>query len=228
MMKILAIDTSTDACSVALRHGSDTFMELKIEPQAHARLILGQVDLVLRAAEVGLDEVDLFAFGQGPGSFTGLRIAASVIQGLAFGVGKPVIAVSSLQALAQQAANLGFKKVISIVDARMQEVYCGEYVVNDQGLVDTQTEDCLKKPAELIVAPDCVAVGTGCKEYVDLLLNNNPELKSIADILYPRATEIAQLAEYIFAQGVNILTPADAQPVYVRNDVVQTGKKNPD
>lgn len=101
---ILAIETATDACSVALSTAEKIFTEYVIEPQAHSKLLLGMVQSVCKQADIALPQVQAFAFGKGPGSFTGLRIAASVVQGLAFGSNKPVIAVSSLQVLAQQAS----------------------------------------------------------------------------------------------------------------------------
>src|SRR5437762_3413401 len=123
---ILAIETSTDACSVALYTPKQTYSLFEVQPQAHAQLLLGMVDNVRRQAGIELKELSAFAFGRGPGSFTGVRIAASVVQGLAFGVNKPIIPVSSLQALAQQAYNKSKSpNIIAMLDARMHEIYCG-------------------------------------------------------------------------------------------------------
>lgn len=236
--KILALDTSTDACSVALITATQTFVEFDVVPQGHSKILLGMVERVCAAAGVSLDAVDAFAFGQGPGSFTGLRIAASVVQGLAFGANKPVVAVSSLQALAQQAfnltsdtavTNLTNTHIIPILDARMQEVYWGAYLVNKNGLVDMIHADCLNKPDEIKFdgKNEYIAVGTGCDIYGDLIRANNSHLTIIEGIQYPRAQEIAQLAISKFING-DILTPSAAVPVYIRNDVAQTSKKNPD
>mgnify|MGYP003455096352 FL=1 len=227
---ILAIETSTDACSVALSYAGQSFSKIAVEPQAHAKLLLGMVDTVLQQAGIKLQTVDAFAYGQGPGSFTGLRIATSVVQGLAFGVGKPLLAVSSLQALAQQAFNqVGALHSLAVLDARMQEIYWGAYCANQQGLVEVVIVDQLQKPATLVLPEHekYLAVGTGAQAYTLPLSHNNPGLTFNTQILYPRAAEILQLALAQYAGG-NLLTPSQAIPVYLRDNVVQTGKKNPD
>lgn len=227
---ILGIETATDACSVALLTAQQTFAQHVIAPQAHSKLVLSMVDTVLDLAGIKLDQVQAFAFGQGPGSFTGLRIAASVVQGLAFGVDKPVIAVSTLQALAQQAYNiLAATRVLAILDARMQEVYAGFYMLGPNNLMVGEYVDCLQKPGDLIVPGDLdyIVVGTGSKAYSEILLTHNTKLIFAPDIEYPRAAEIVQLAAQQYLEG-NVLSASQAIPAYVRNDVVQTGKKNPD
>lgn len=227
---ILGIETATDACSVALNTERGIINRFAIEPQAHSKLLLGMVDELCNEAGIKLEQIDAFAFGKGPGSFTGLRIAASVIQGLAFGCEKPVIAVSTLQALAQQAKNsLQVDHVLALIDARMQEVYWGKYSARADGLVRNESADCLQNPEFLTFenTANCVAVGTGCMAYATILQTNNQQLTLNTTILYPRAQEIVQiaLAEY----AVNNLTPASqAVPVYIRNDVAKKSKKNPD
>lgn len=215
---ILAVETATDACSVALSTSNRTFVEYIVEPQAHSKLLLGMVDSVCKQAAIKLQDVQAFAFGKGPGSFTGLRIAASVIQGLAFGIDKPVIAISSLQALAQQAYNLrGVKQILATLDARMQEIYWGTYIINDHGLAVVELADCLENPANLSLkqVANYVAVGTSC-------LATPP-------IMYPRAEEIVQLAvaEFLSGNKDKLLTASDAIPMYIRNNVAQKSKKIP-
>ena len=227
---ILGLETATDACSVALSTPDKTYTEYAIEPQAHSKLLIGMVDSVCKQAGIDLSQVQAVAFGQGPGSFTGLRIAASVAQGLAYGVGKPVIAISSLQALAQQAYNQSrVANIIAILDARMQEIYWGGYQVNAVGLVEPVLTDCLQKPGNLKLDPviDYLLVGTGAKAYAPLILANNPSLKLDLNILYPRAEEIVQLAIGRYSRG-ETLQPSQAVPAYIRNNVTQAGKKNPD
>lgn len=226
---ILGLETSTDACSVALSTAQQTFTEYVVEPQAHSKLMLGMVESVCKQAGISLNQVHAFAFGKGPGSFTGLRIAASVVQGLAFGVNKPVIAVSSLQALAQQAANLApTATILATLDARMQEIYYGLYACAQDSLVKAKMTDCLQKPEQLNSqeATNCLAVGTGCAAYAALLQAKYPQMRIDINILYPRAQEVVQLAIAQYLRS-DTLSASAAVPVYIRNDVVQTGKKNP-
>lgn len=236
---ILALDTATDACSVALCTHNQTFNKFVVEPQAHSKLLLGMIDELLQQADLSLKNVDAFAFGRGPGSFTGVRIAASVVQGLALGVNKPVIAVSSLQALAQQAANKHETlNILPMLDARMHEIYWGFYKVNKLRLVETKSADSLQKPESLIVDASLVylAVGTGATTYANILSEHNPKLQFDHTIQFPRAEEILQLALEQFKRGETI-PPNEAIPTYVRNNVAQVkaapkkndvGKKNPD
>jgi tRNA threonylcarbamoyladenosine biosynthesis protein TsaB len=226
---ILGIETATDACSVAIVTPTQSCNLFVIEPQAHAKLLLGMVDQICAQAGVALQDIDAFAFGSGPGSFTGVRIAASVVQGLAFGVSKPVIAVSSLQALAQQAYNVhSYEYIAALLDARMQEIYCGSYKANANGLVAPMSEDVLKNPAEFTIdAASCVAVGTGVAAYSAIIKQHNPNLIIDTTILHPRAQEIVQLAADLYKRG-EVLQPSEAIPTYIRNDVAKKSKKNPD
>lgn len=227
---ILGIETATDACSVAIITPTQSCNLFVIEPQAHAKLLLGMIDQICAQAEVTLKDVDAFAFGCGPGSFTGVRIAASIVQGLAFGVNKPVIAVSSLRALAQQAFNVhAYEYIVAMLDARMQEIYCGSYKANAEGLVMPLSEDTLKKPDEFVVdvALPWVAVGTGIAAYGDVIKQHNLGLIIDTSILHPRAQEIVQLAADLYKRG-EVLQPNEAIPSYIRNDVAKKSKKNPD
>jgi tRNA threonylcarbamoyladenosine biosynthesis protein TsaB len=227
---ILAIETSTDACSVAIYTPRNMFSQFVVQPQAHSKILLGLVDEMCADAGIDLDEIDALAFGSGPGSFTGVRIAASAIQGLAVGLNKPIIAISSLQALAQQVANSDPKaNILALIDARMQEIYCGIYKANAQGLVESLVQDSLQKPSDFLVdsSINYVAVGTGAHAYADILQQNNANININQSILHPRAQEVAQLATAKLARG-ETLKPEDAIPTYIRNDVAQKGKKNPD
>lgn len=227
--RILAIETSTDACSVSLSTNTQQFHSLVVEPQAHAKLVLGMIDDLCQQAGIAVKDIDALAFGRGPGSFTGVRIAASVVQGLALGLNKPVIAISSLQALAQQAVQLqNSEKILAMIDARMHEVYFGIYTVTYNGLVVSTAPDSLEKPELLNFAGvPYLTIGTGAKAYAQILLQNNPQLQIDSSIQYPRAQEVLQLAIQKFIDG-EILVNDAAVPTYIRNDVAQKSKKNPD
>lgn len=230
MQSILAIETSTDACSVAINTHAGIFSQFVVQPQAHTRVLLDMVSAVLVEAGMQLSDVTALAFGKGPGSFTGVRLAASVIQGLAVGGQKQVIGISSLQALAQQAIQQHSDMyVLATLDARMHEIYYGAYKANAVGLAQAIIADALQKPNELILDPKLqyLAVGTGVKTYANVLQANNPNLIIDLSIQYPRAEEVAQLAMVELEKG-NTRPPEEAIPTYIRNDVAQKSKKNPD
>ncbi len=133
MAKILAVDTSTEACSAALLLGEKIDERFEIAPRRHTSLILPMVEDLLNEQSMRLTDLDAIAFGQGPGSFMGLRIAVGVAQGLAFGANLPVVPVSSLQALAQAAYwKTSCKTILAGWDARMQAIYWGAYVLREK------------------------------------------------------------------------------------------------
>ncbi len=199
---ILALETSTHACSVALQVPGYLYSEHVVEPQIHTKVILSMVESVLNQASLSLKDLDLLAFGQGPGSFTGLRIAASVVQGLAFGANKPVVGISSLAALAQLGfAQTGAKHILVQVDARMHEVYWGEYTVNADGIVVVDGSDQLSKAIpNSYDLNKYTLVGMGA-----------------AEITYPRAVEVALLAQH--ADSSCIKPANSATPTYIRKAV---------
>ena len=131
---ILALDTATEACSVALTHlGKVTHLD-ELSPRTHTQRILPMIDELLAKANISLQEVDYLAFGRGPGSFTGVRVGIGVAQGLAFGAELPVLAISNLMAMAEQAYQTeGATNVIALIDARMNEVYFAQYQRTEQG-----------------------------------------------------------------------------------------------
>lgn len=216
---ILGIDTSTVACSVAIQMGSQVWMEMEICQQKQAKLLLNMIDTVLHQASIDLRDVDAFAFGIGPGSFTGLRIAASAIQGLAFGTNKPIIGISTLQALSQQAYEIHqASQVLASLDAKMKEVYWGLYRVNSEHLMQPQQADVVQEPYKINISPefDGIAIGDGFLAYQDYFLQQMPHLKILSDILYPRASELVKLANAKFIQGKCAIA-SEAIPIYLRN-----------
>ncbi|MEB4591956.1 tRNA (adenosine(37)-N6)-threonylcarbamoyltransferase complex dimerization subunit type 1 TsaB [Candidatus Thiothrix sp. Deng01] len=223
-MKLLALDTSTEACSAAVYADGATFCEFELTPRAHTQLILPMVGRVLSAAGLRLQEVDAIVVGRGPGAFTGIRIGVGVAQGLAMAADKPVIPVSTLAALAQQAhAQYGATQALVALDARMNEVYWGQYVWQD-GLMRLQGEEQVCAPADAPV-PDgdgWFAVGHGWSAYAEVLTPRfGGKLVGTDTALLPAAEFMLPLAVAEWQAG-NALAPEDAQPVYLRNKIALT------
>ncbi len=222
-MKILALDTATEACSVALAIGDrviDRHVELE---RGHAEQLLPMIDELLAEAGVALPGLDAIAFGRGPGAFTGVRLAASVTQGLAFGAGIGVVPVSDLAAVAQQAATLQprARTVLVVNDARMREVYWAQFTVDSTvSLLGTEQVG----PAADVVLPDSanttwVAAGRGLAAYPELAARCRSVGAEVHERLLPRARDILFLARVAVAAG-QVLPPEAALPVYVRDRVV--------
>jgi tRNA threonylcarbamoyladenosine biosynthesis protein TsaB len=223
-VKLLAIETAGDACSCAVLRDGDTYERHLTAPRRHAELILPMVRELLDEAGLALDDLDALAFGRGPGSFTGLRVAAGVIQGLAFGADLPVVPVSSLQALAQGAfRQSGSGRVLAAFDARMGEVYWGAYQADGAGLMAVRIEDCASAPNAVPVPStgEWLGAGDGWGTYAEelaervgaMLAGTEPERMA-------RALDVAILARAAHARGESV--PASrALPVYVRNEVAR-------
>ncbi len=222
-MKILALDTATENCSAALWiDGYMLHRELEAE-RGHAELILGMVDELLRESGANLPDLQAIAFGRGPGSFTGVRLAASVTQGLAFGARVPVVPVSDLRAVAQRLASS--QNVLVCNDARMQEVYWGCFVLGADGLMQPVTDESVSQPAEVLLPPEwanipVAGVGRGFAAYPLLGERLADQLIHIDPGLLPRACEVAKLAVPEVQAG-RLKAPADAVPIYIRNDVAR-------
>jgi tRNA threonylcarbamoyladenosine biosynthesis protein TsaB len=225
-MNILVIDTSTEACSVALEVNQQVFNRFEVCPQQHSQRILPMIDEVLIEADVTLQDLDYLAFGRGPGSFTGVRIATGVLQGLALGTGHKVVGVSTLAAMAQQAFALHQKKLVSAaIDARMSEVYFGQYQIqqNVMTLIDTEQVISPKEASDILRHSGRKAgVGTGWQAYSEL--GNLEKIEELADVLYPDALYMLPLAKDLIAKGY-ATDVEEIQPVYLRDKV--TWKKLP-
>jgi tRNA threonylcarbamoyladenosine biosynthesis protein TsaB len=220
MTKILAIETSTDACSVALWYGDKKLDRFVVAKQQHTKLILPMINELLTEAQLALNQLDVIAFGCGPGSFTGVRLAASITQGLAFAAQLPVIKISSLRALAQEAFEESQKSLVLVVqDARMQEVYWGEYQVDANGIMQSIVSDQLivSQKISTMVKKDFVGVGDGWKIYDDIL-TKRCNILSIENRIYPKAKYVAQLTAADFAKGLTV-SAEEALPVYLREEV---------
>ncbi|MFS1704064.1 tRNA (adenosine(37)-N6)-threonylcarbamoyltransferase complex dimerization subunit type 1 TsaB [Alteromonas sp. AMM-1] len=223
-MNILAIDTATEACSVALQFNNRIYTRYEVCPQQHSQKILIMIEEVMNEAGATLNELQVLGFGRGPGSFTGVRIATGIIQGLALGSGLPVVGVSTLQAMAQQViASQAVENVAVAIDARMGEVYFARFQ-NKQGLAVADGDEQVLSPvqaATLTTASDTGFAGTGWQAY--------PELAAAAgninvSVSYPYARHMLPLAEQAFLR--NEFTSAESvSPVYLRDTV--TWKKLP-
>ena len=221
--RIIALDAATEACSVALLENSAIVAErFEISPREHANLILPQIEAVLSEAEWNLSHLDALAFGRGPGAFTGLRIATSVAQGIAFGADLPVLPVSDLAALAY-----GLKQDFSIermavaVDARMGEVYWGYYETDSLLGVRLLSDELVLPPSAVVPYDEYewCGVGSGWTAYADVLRTRVKTGMVWAD-RYPSASAIALLAERLWAMGKSV-EPWQATPVYLRDRVAE-------
>ncbi|HPE60208.1 MAG TPA: tRNA (adenosine(37)-N6)-threonylcarbamoyltransferase complex dimerization subunit type 1 TsaB [Thiolinea sp.] len=230
-MKLLAIDTSTDACSAAVWQDGGIVAEYEVSPRAHTRLILPMVEQVLTRSGTTLKALDGLAFGRGPGAFSGVRIAAGVAQGLALAADLPLIPVSTLAALARQVhQHHGAEKVLVAMDARMGEVYWGAFVIRD-GLPEGRGAEVVTAP-EAVPWPegmrdgsapifsDWVAVGSGWREYPQLL-QKFPQLDAVYPDRLPRAEDLLPLARSALLRNESV-DVAVGIPVYLRNKVAET------
>lgn len=220
-MKILAIETSTEACSAALLNGSEIFERYQLAPRGHGDLILQMATDVLAESGLSLGQLDAIAFGRGPGAFTGVRITASVTQGIAFAADLPVIPVSTLAALAAGGVRVtGGQRIIAALDARMGEVYWGAFELLGGKL--------MAQAAEVVSAPDQAppvaggqwqGIGSGWLTYGEVLMAHyTSQISGVNADLLPHAQDVAQLAVDIWAAG-GAVSPEQALPVYLRDNV---------
>lgn len=230
---LLAIDTATEQCSVALKVGDKLYQRAAITPREHSQRVLGFIDEVLAEAGVTLGDVEGIVCGYGPGSFTGVRIGVAICQGLAFSHTLPVYPVSNLAALAQQAVRLhGAQSVLSAIDARMNEVYLAAYTMQGEKLLETvapqmaplaavseqpwwQTLTASGNDAELSQqqAIQVTGAGTGWQAYGEAL-NPNQQVHVFDDVTLPLAVDMLTLA-----QDVQPVAAEQLEPLYVRNEV---------
>jgi tRNA threonylcarbamoyladenosine biosynthesis protein TsaB len=214
-MKLLAIDTATEACSCALFIDGEIQQRSEIAPRQHTNLILPMADELLKAADLTANQLDGLAFGRGPGSFTGLRIASGVIQGIAFAADIPVAPISCLAALAQAAyIKNSSEKVLAAIDARMDEVYFGSYIVDQQGIMRSHDEERVCKPESIKIPENGQWYGVGSGWATKL----GEKLQSYDADKYPQAAAIIPLAVTAFKEG-NVVSAEQALPVYLRNKV---------
>jgi len=216
-LNLLAFDTSTEALSIAVQRGAalPLLHEGAGGAQASASLI-PTIQGLLERAGLRLQELDAIVFGRGPGSFTGLRTACSVAQGLAFGAGTPVLPVDTLLAVAEEArAAAGFKRIIAVLDARMDEVYSAAYV-HDDGRWRQEDDFALGPPESVSLPPGWSMAGNAFAAYGDRLPAGGPRAVTL-----PTAAALLRLAPALMAAG-QAVTAAHALPLYIRDKVAQT------
>ena len=229
MPLILTIDTSSEACSVALEYDGSLLENYQIMPRLHARLLLSMIEDLLGDAGLSFKQLDALAFTRGPGSFTGLRIAASAVQGLAYGADLPVIPVSTLATLAQGAyRETGCKTVLPVMDANMKEFYWGHFEII-QSIAVLQGKEQLTSPDEIrsTVPRDGQSkfgVGRGW-QFVDLFPESlRAGMSTVLPDCYPRAKDALAIATDLFGKGL-IVAPEEALPVYLRGKNAWQKKK---
>jgi len=223
-MKILALDTTQEYCSVALAVGTELIVREELAPRSHTELILLQVESVLAEAGLTLRQLDALAYGRGPGSFTGLRIAAGVVQGLALGADLPVAPVSSLAAMAQGAYrnNDHATHICAAFDARIQEVYWGSYQLLD-GIMQSVTEEAVNAPEDLFLPDEgkWLAIGSGWAAYPQMQQRLQGRLSDVMADTVPLARDMIPAARQIIRNKGTVSAEA-AIPVYLRQKVAQT------
>jgi tRNA threonylcarbamoyladenosine biosynthesis protein TsaB len=216
-MRILALETSTEYCSVALWQDGAIAQRSELAGQKHSELLIAMLDVLLKDAGLGIKDLDGIAFGMGPGSFTGVRIACGAAQGLAFGASLPVAGVCTLQALAEAT---GEPRVIAALDARMGEIYHAAYEKRD-GVWVAVSEPRLCKPEEAPPVPGVgwFGAGSGFAMHGAVLSGCYAgQLQGADGAAVPQAAAIAALGAARFAQGRGV-DAAEALPLYLRDKV---------
>jgi len=216
-MNILALETSTEYCSVALWQDGVVTERCELVGQKHSEVLIAMLDALIKDAGIRIKQVDGIAFGKGPGSFTGVRIACGVAQGLALGAGVKVVGVCTLQALAEAA---GKDKVIAALDARMGELYLAAYEKRDGAWV-TVIEPCLCKAedAPTVAGENWFGMGSGfAVNEAALQARYVRQLAGVDTQAAPQASAVVRLAAVEFASG-NAVDAAQALPLYLRDKV---------
>lgn len=220
--RILAVDTATEACSVALLCDGEIISRFAISPREHTQKVLPMVEDVLAEAGIALNQLDALAFGRGPGSFTGVRIGVGVAQGLALGADLPMIGVSSLMTLAQGAFRTsGQSNVLAAIDARMSEIYCAQYRRNETGIWQGEETEAVLLPDDFEAKFSCLegawgSAGTGWGSYPKLLAEH--AFISDSKLTLPDAQDMLPIANQLWLAG-KVLAVEDVEPTYLRNEV---------
>ena len=223
-MNLLAIETSTETCSVALTVNGEVLEYYRHAPRQHAELLLPWVEKILAEAGIGLRSLDAIAFSRGPGSFTSLRIGIGVVQGLAWASDRPVIPVSSLATTAQTSVDAGVGSALVALDARMNEVFTATFKVNENGIMIPVSAEkvCPPDDVQVPVHSEVYGIGNGFIRYSPLVALSD-SLIGIRSDIWPRASSVLQLAQER-SKTNKPLTAEQAQPVYLRDNVAKKEK----
>ena len=216
-MRVLALETSTEYCSVALWLDGVVVERCELVGQKHSELLIAMLDDLLQATGYKLQDMDGIAFGMGPGSFTGVRIACGAAQGLAFGASLPVAGICTLQALAEAS---GKEKVIAALDARMGEIYHAAYEKRDDAWIAvSEPRLCKPEEAPMVLGDDWFCAGSGFVTHGTALSERYAgQLQGTDETAVPQAAAIAALGAAQFAQGRG-MDAAEALPLYLRDKV---------
>lgn len=221
--RILGIDTSTEACSVAIWNHGEILALSELRPRENTQRILPMVQQILADSGLVLSQLDVLAFGRGPGSFTGVRIGIGIAQGLALGADLPMLGISTLQAMAQGAWRVSYAdRILAAIDARMGEVYWGQFERQKDGRWYESEREGVISPAQALerahgLHGDWACVGTGWQTYPNLLSGSELSLHD-GQILLPQAEDMMPLALLAWQQGLAVAVE-NAEPTYLRNKV---------
>ena len=223
LMNILALDSCTEMCSTALLHDGKRYEQSELTQRGHSDLVLGMMDGLFEQSASTISDVDVLAFGRGPGSFTGVRVGVSVAQGIAFARDIPVVAISSLAAVAQKAANeIGAEYIAVAMDARMGEIYCAHYHY-DGHVVNFLNQERVCAPDEFLPfnQVECVGVGSAWRVYETALKANfGDKVVRVEADYFPEACHVIRLAEIEILAG-KLVSVDQALPVYLRDNVAK-------
>lgn len=223
-MKLLAIDTTSDACSVALQVGTDVSERHRVEPRAHTRILLPMIRELLDERKLTSSDLDAVVLGNGPGSFIGMRISASVAQGICFGAGLKLLPVSSLAAIAMEVMSEEDAEQVAVAqDARMNEVYFGAFRRGQNGLPFADGEERIVPAADggELAGTGWIAAGAGWDRYPELVAASESALHRVSQVRVPRARCLLPLAVWRMEQG-GAVDPGDLAPAYLRTKVANT------
>lgn len=222
-MKFLAIDTSTEACSVALQIDGSIMSDHRVVARQHGALVLPMVDALMAQAGCKAADLDALIYGRGPGSFTGVRIGIATAQGIALGADIGVVGVSTLQSIAQACWREHEDKSVAVsVDARMDEVYFCKYSVNEKQLMQPEFDEQISPPEHVTAELSPVWAGSGAERYSELLHKNSlaTDLRVRLGHL-PNAVDLLTLGADKVREG-QLQAAEFASPVYLRNKVALT------
>jgi tRNA threonylcarbamoyladenosine biosynthesis protein TsaB len=225
-MKLLGLETSGEACSAALLVDGTIAQRLEVAPRRHGELILGMLQALLENAGLSVSELEAIAFGRGPGSFTGVRIAVAVAQGVAFGAGLDTVPVSTLAALAQgEYRRSGRPRILAALDARMGEVYWGCFELSPGGVMTPRGPELVCPPSEVPV-PQGVGwwgAGPGWSAHAQAMSARiGHSLDGTSGDAISEAQDIVRIAGVAVLEG-GLVAPELARPVYLRDRVTDRG-----